>query len=135
MIEQNIQTEFLKTTNRKNKTAKSETQLVRLEFDLSDERDGNFYKMLEAFEQKINAGRSSGKVRLCELVKLGINKITDSDLLELKNKTLSKKDKLQIWTANYNQEMNTKITAEEFAVDVLPTLSGKDLKRIQEIGL
>ncbi len=115
--------------------AEAKIKLVKIEFDLGIEQDQSLYQKLQAHLVAANQRRTNCKIKMADILKLAIPKITEADILEFRTSTLSKKDKLALWAENFNRENQTQYSSEEFAVDILPTLSGKDLKRIQEISL
>ncbi len=135
IMEQEEQRPQERRVKNQNEKAAKKIKLVKVEFDFSKKQEEMIYQQLQDQAKEINKNRTACKIKPADIIKLAIPKISESDILELKQNTLSKKDKLALWTKNFNIENNTSYTSEEFAVDVLPVLSGKDLKRLQEISL
>jgi hypothetical protein len=112
---------------------RSNKESIKVEFDLSDSFDADAFKHLNKLLDRINQNNALKKVKVSEFLKRGIPYLKEADCAKIRNSLLTKRERMELITQNYNAKQGTSLSVEDFMMDVYHGLTKKDVKQLQKI--
>lgn len=143
MIE-NLQNQEVSLPETKDLTKKKPTQpkkmkssvSITLTYDLTNEDEKSAYdEIKKAHQDLFQIENVSFSIKMKDWLKLCFAPPKKRKSMEIKKQFITKDSKIEVWTIGYNKAEDKSITEKDFIIDVLPTVSKRELDRFINLAL
>jgi hypothetical protein len=118
-----------------NSPKRSKKEVIKVEFDLTNSFDAESFEHLNKLLDRINQNNTLKKIKVSEFLKRGIPYIKEADCAKIRNSLLTKRERMELLTQNYNAKNGTSLKMDDFIIDVFHGLTKKDVKHLQKITI
>lgn len=120
------------TKNIKSRTRNPNLKSIKVNFDLSNDKDMELYQKISSLLEEVNSGSPElPKISHSDIFKDQVKNITVDHLKNFQKTLITDEHRLKIWCDQFNIKNKTSFSVFEFAVKVLPHLKPKDLQGLE----
>lgn len=108
---------------------------ITLTFDLEDPQDAKIYQELEETFQFLSSIPFGPSISKHDILKIFFKKPLESELINFKKERITYEQKVNLWVKGYCNLNNKEVDKYAFIVDILPSLSKKQLLEIEKVAM